>query len=209
MKKIFTAILCFMMLGGISNASFIYEEIDPICSISGTTHTSFPWEISDTSAWSIPKAYDGECDDTQWLLSPDDKKRIYAIVIEYLDKKWYLIPSGNGYSLTEEWERYLQDTFFQEVAEYIPDNRELKRNQAILNDAVSIIGYDYFIQWSESIEYLGLTEAEAEALAQERGVAFRLGGKDGEIFGVTMDYSPGRITAIIENGIVVDYSIEG
>jgi hypothetical protein len=42
MKKIFTIALCIIMMGGISNASFIYQEIDPICSISGTTHTSFP-----------------------------------------------------------------------------------------------------------------------------------------------------------------------
>gem|GEM_PF-4838538 len=44
-----------------AHASFLYQEIDPICSISGKTHTSFPGEISDTSAWNIPTAYEGEC----------------------------------------------------------------------------------------------------------------------------------------------------
>jgi hypothetical protein len=58
------------------------------------------------------------------------------------------------------------------------------------------------------VDYLGLTEVEAQALAEERDVQFRIGARDGEVFGVTMDYVVGRITATIENGIVVDYSIE-
>lgn len=129
----------------VTNASFVYEEIDPICSISGTTHTSFPGEISDTSSWSIPKAYDGECDEAEGL-SPDDKKRIYAIVIEYLDERGYLIEVSNGYTLSSEGQDYLQNTFFTEVQDYIPENRDIKRDVAILNDAVSMIGYDYFIK---------------------------------------------------------------
>ena len=207
MKKIFTIALCIAMMCGISNASFMYQEIDPICSISGTTHTSFPWEISDTSSWNIPKAYEWECDETEGL-NPDDKKRIYTTVINYLDTRWYLEEKSWGYSVTSEWEKYLQDTFFTEVQEHISENRDNTRDIAILNNAVKMIGYDYFIQWSDSVDYLGLTELEAQALAEERGVQFRIGGKDGEIYGVTMDYVVGRITTIIENGVVIDYSIE-
>ena len=208
MKKIFMAMLTVVIMLEVSNGSFIYEEIDPICSISGTTHTSFPGEISDTSGWNIPTAYDGECDELE-ALSPDDRKEIYAIVIEYLDTRGYLVEAWTWYSLTVEGEKYLQDEFFEEVKEFIPENRDNTRSVAILNDAVSMIGYDYFIKWSESVEYLGLTETEAEGLAITNGVPFRIGGRDGELFGVTADFVPGRITAIIEDWIVIDYSIEG
>jgi hypothetical protein len=207
MKNIFTAVLLILMTISISNASFIYEEIDPICSISGTTHTSFPWEISDTSGWYIPKAYDGECEMVE-KLSPSDKKRIYTIVVEYLNEREYLVVSWNWYKLTPDWEIYIQDVFFEEVQDFIPDNRENLRAEAILNDAVKMIKYDYYIQWSQSVDYLGLTEVEAEALAEQRDVPFRIGEKDGEMYMVTMDYVIGRITATIENWIVVDYSIE-
>lgn len=207
MKKTLTIALCIAIMCGTSNASFIYQEIDPICSISGTTHTSFPWEISDTSSWSIPKAYDWECDETEGL-SPDDKKKIYATVINYLDTRGYLEEISGGYSITSEWENYLKDTFFTEVQDHISENRGDTRDVAILNDAVKMIGYDYFIQWSDSVDYLGLTEFEAQALAEENGVQFRVGEKDGEIYALTEDYVVGRITAIIETGVVVDYSIE-
>ncbi len=207
MKKIFTTLLCFVVMISVSNASFIYQEIDPICSISGTTHTSFPWEISDTSTWSIPKAYDGACDEPSDL-TPDDKKRIYAIVIEYLDTRWYLVDKPNGYTLSDVGQEYIQNTFFEEVQAYIWENRDMKRNTAILHNAVKMIQYDYFIPWSESVDYFWLTESEAQALAEENDVRFRIGERDGEMYAVTMDYVIWRITATIENGIVVDYSIE-
>lgn len=207
MRNIYISVLCFTMMFWVINADFMYQEIDPICSISGTTHTSFPWEISDTSSWNIPKAYDGECDQTP-MLSPDEKKRIYAIVIEYLNSRAYLIEATNWYTLSTEGEIYLQDIFFREVQEYIPKNRDTKRDIAILNNAVKMIGYDYFIKWSESVEYLGMTEMELKALAEEKGFPFRIWGRDGEMYAVTMDYVIGRITAIIEEWIIVDYSIE-
>jgi hypothetical protein len=55
---------------------------------------------------------------------------------------------------------------------------------------------------------IGLSEAAAEAYAVENDVPFRVGRRDGEYLPVTMDYRPGRITAEIEDGIVVAYSVE-
>jgi len=57
-------------------------------------------------------------------------------------------------------------------------------------------------------DYVGLTVDQAQALATENDVAFRLGMIDGEPLAVTMDYRPGRITASTVDDIVVDYSVE-
>jgi hypothetical protein len=58
MKKIIVSIGIIAVLVSQTSARFMYQEIDPICSITGTTHTSFPGEISDTSDWSVPTAYE-------------------------------------------------------------------------------------------------------------------------------------------------------
>jgi hypothetical protein len=61
----------------------------------------------------------------------------------------------------------------------------------------------------ETGDYIGLTVENAQARAEAQGVAFRLGTIDGQPRPLTMDYRPGRITATVENNIVVDYSVEG
>lgn len=210
MKKILIAGLWVVLMVGTASihADFMYQEIDPICSISGTTHTSFPWEISDTSSWSIPKAYDGECDENPGI-GPDDTKRVYTIMIDYFTAKEYLEPVSRWYNVTTEGRIFIKDTFFPAIQEYISENRENEKAVAILNSAVSMIKYDYYILWSHSVDYLGLTESEAQELAEQNDVAFRIGKRDGEVYAVTTDYVVGRITATIENGIVVGYSIEG
>lgn len=65
------------------------------------------------------------------------------------------------------------------------------------------------IEVAESLEFLGLTEAEAEALAEENGLIFRVVERDGEPLAMTMDFRPGRINASIMGGEVVSYYIEG
>jgi hypothetical protein len=57
-------------------------------------------------------------------------------------------------------------------------------------------------------ELMGMTEAEAEAYAEAEGVPFRVGWRDGEPQALTMDLRPGRITATLDDGIVIDYSVE-
>ena len=49
---------------------------------------------------------------------------------------------------------------------------------------------------------VGLPEGEAEQLAGEHACGWRVGGRDGEFFPVTMDYRPDRITVIVDAGIV-------
>jgi len=57
-------------------------------------------------------------------------------------------------------------------------------------------------------EIIGMTTTEAEAYAEAQGVDFRTGTIDGEPLPVTLDLQPGRITAEIENGVVVGYTVE-
>jgi hypothetical protein len=57
-------------------------------------------------------------------------------------------------------------------------------------------------------EIIGMTTAEAEAYAEAQGVDFRVGVRDGEDLPVTLDLRPGRITAEVENGVVVGYTVE-
>jgi hypothetical protein len=64
----------------------MYQETEPYCTISGTTHNSFPGEISDTSSWNIPTAYESECDVTPQL-SDTEKEETYDIVINFFQDK--------------------------------------------------------------------------------------------------------------------------
>ncbi len=57
-------------------------------------------------------------------------------------------------------------------------------------------------------EIIGMTTAEAEAYAAENEVDFRVGMLDGESLPVTLDYRIGRITAEVENDVVVGYTVE-
>ena len=55
---------------------------------------------------------------------------------------------------------------------------------------------------------IGTSVAEAEAYAEANDVDFRTGTIDGQPMPVTLDYRPGRITAEIENNVVVGYTVE-
>lgn len=57
-------------------------------------------------------------------------------------------------------------------------------------------------------EIIGMTVADAELYAKANEVAFRIGSVDGEARPVTMDYQPGRITASVVDGVIIDYSVE-
>lgn len=55
---------------------------------------------------------------------------------------------------------------------------------------------------------IGMTTNEAEAYARQYNVPFRITMLDGEMLPATMDYRPGRISAQVENDIVVGYTVE-
>jgi hypothetical protein len=61
---------------------------------------------------------------------------------------------------------------------------------------------------TEVTDYVGMTVTEAEAAAGANGVAFRVGTIDGEAQAVTADYVIGRITAEIEDDVVVAFTVE-
>ncbi|QSH39312.1 hypothetical protein JXR01_03355 [Candidatus Kaiserbacteria bacterium] len=60
----------------------------------------------------------------------------------------------------------------------------------------------------DEARFIGMTEAEASAYAEANNVRFRVGKIDGEGLAVTADFVIGRITAEIEDGIVVGYTVE-
>ena len=60
----------------------------------------------------------------------------------------------------------------------------------------------------KSGDYVGMTTAEAEVYAAANTVDFRTGTIDGEALPVTMDFRPRRITAEMENDVVVGYTVE-
>lgn len=69
----------------------------------------------------------------------------------------------------------------------------------------------YFIKKisEQDTSYIGMTEQEAQKIADAIGSPFRVVERDGQPLPVTMDYRIGRINAVIQSGIVVSYTIEG
>jgi len=55
---------------------------------------------------------------------------------------------------------------------------------------------------------IGMTTTEAEVYAAENTVDFRTGTIDGEALPVTLDFRPGRITAEVENDMIIGYTVE-
>jgi len=63
-------------------------------------------------------------------------------------------------------------------------------------------------QASQKLDFVGLTEEAAAALATENNVSFRVTMRDAIPLPVTMDYRPGRINADVESGMVISVSVE-
>jgi hypothetical protein len=53
----------------------------------------------------------------------------------------------------------------------------------------------------------GFSEGAAESCVTEAGLVWRVVGRDGEWFPVTLDYSPQRVNAVIEKSVVSEISI--
>jgi len=141
------------------SADFMFEETDPYCTISGTTHNSFPGEISDTSSWFIPTVYEWECDTTPEL-SSNEKDKIFTIMLSFFEKYeliWPIYGEENWYgwsdTLNPKGQDFINDKFFPAIIKYISNQRAQEnpnlKNIAILNYAVKTIGYDYFISQPE------------------------------------------------------------
>lgn len=54
---------------------------------------------------------------------------------------------------------------------------------------------------------MGLTEAEAEALAEENGLTYRVAQRDSMRYPMTMDYRPDRVTVVITNDHVTQANL--
>lgn len=83
-----------------------------------------------------------------------------------------------------------------------------------MNDCESEGICDHTVDYSQprvdaKITFVGMTVEEAESLASEQNIAFRVVMRDGQSLPMTMDYRPGRINATVESGMVVRAQIEG
>ena len=56
-------------------------------------------------------------------------------------------------------------------------------------------------------DFLGLTEDEVAAIADENLIQWRIVAVDGEFFAVTEDFSPGRLNVELEDGVVTAASL--
>jgi hypothetical protein len=63
-------------------------------------------------------------------------------------------------------------------------------------------------QETNNDKIIGMTNTEAVEYTKANNIMFRVGAIDGEFLPVTMDYRPGRITAELENDIVIKYTVE-
>ena len=150
MKKILwtVAVVSTLLFTNVS-ASFMYVEIEPVCSITGETYTSQSAWKSDTSSWSIPTAYEGECLDTVEL-SDDSKKRIYEISSDFF-KKYSNENRSNAdwISLNTTGQKIVNERLFPKIQTLISD--EMKKENphmktvAVLNYFAKTIWYDYFV----------------------------------------------------------------
>lgn len=156
-----TGIVTMLLLGVFTlsanvSAMCLYEEIDPICSISGETYTNTCQGWSDTSSWSIPKAYDGVCEETPELTDAQ-KEKVFNFMNEFFtrhDMKGILYgdvstASNDSMTLNLKGQKFLREKLFPAIGEFIVEEREKQKPNtnkiAVLNYVASIIGYDYYL----------------------------------------------------------------
>lgn len=156
MKKIGISVLFLLGLNWVS-ADCMYQETDPVCSITWETFTNSCQGWSDTSSWSLPTTYEGTCNPTTEL-SQDEKTKVYEIMITFLQAKnyleesweWYILTGDSFWSQENSWIDFVSKQFFPAIAEYIrSENAKSSPNTkaiAILNEASRVIGYDYYIE---------------------------------------------------------------
>jgi len=147
----------FCLINSWVHASFLYQETDPYCSLTGTTHRSFPWEVSDTSSWNIPTVYQWVCDETPEV-SESNRDQIFTTMKEFFERKDFTWPvygwEANWYgwdnTLNPDGQKYIQETLFPAMINFIIQEREKEnpnmQHVAVINYAASTIGYDYFLQ---------------------------------------------------------------
>ena len=56
-------------------------------------------------------------------------------------------------------------------------------------------------------DFIGLTEEEAAAIAEENIIPWRIGRIDGDSFPLTEDFNPGRLTFQIDDGIITSATL--
>lgn len=147
----------FIFINGV-NASFMYEKIESVCSITWITFTSSSAWKSDTSSWEIPVAYSWECKKTPEL-SQKIKEKIYKISSKYFskyaEKNNWIMQDSSWIALNSEWKKVVKNKLFPIIKKIIA--KEIKKENpnfkkiAVLNYFVKTIWYDYYISIPDRI----------------------------------------------------------
>lgn len=152
MKKIitFSAILFSGFCISWVHADCLYEELEPSCNILWETITSSCQGWSDTSSWSIPRAYQGECKETV-SLDENTKEIISDYMYNLLSKKEYITSETDEYyRISSDWQEHIQNGLFHVIQLII--SKEIEKPSpnfkkiAILNYFVSLVWYDYYMK---------------------------------------------------------------
>lgn len=88
-------------------------------------------------------------------------------------------------------------------------NSSVPAEQAVSSEMNTISSEAVVSSSFAAVQYVGMTVADAEAMAQVNNVPFRVVKEDGVDLAATMDYVPGRINAEVEAGKVVRFTVEG
>jgi hypothetical protein len=151
MKKSIILLSLFFSFFSISwvHADCLYEELEPSCNILWNTITSSCQGWSDTSSWSIPTAYQGECKETL-SLDEDTKEIISDYLYNLSSNKGYITSETDDYyRISSDWQDHIQYGLFPVIQLMI--SKEIKKSSpdfkkiAILNHFVSLVGYDYYM----------------------------------------------------------------
>lgn len=131
------------------HAMCLYEETDAVCAITGKTFRSTCEGWSDTSSWSIPIAYDGECHQTPEL-STLQKDAVYAIAEDFFQSHDMIDTSRWSYRpLNREGQNFVKLKLFPKITEIISEEIEKEKPNykriSFYNYLAQTIGYDYEI----------------------------------------------------------------
>ena len=147
MQNVIISLVILFFLTPSLQAMCLYEEMDPVCAITGETFTHSCAGWSDTSAWHILTAYEGKCKTTQEI-SKLQKDSIYSFMDSFYTKHdMYDTKRVQYNALNTEGIKFTQFKLFPKIQEII--SIEIQKSDpnfqkiASLNYVVQVIWYDY------------------------------------------------------------------
>lgn len=129
-------------------AKFAIVDIDPQCHINGRTCKTTGCQVSDTSRWSVPVAYKGECQSVPQL-SASSQDKIFEIADNFFrnnemyrtDREYLVLNSHGQEFVSKKLFPAIQVQIRGEMQKENPNYKIISIYQYL----ASVIGYDYGI----------------------------------------------------------------